>query len=247
MGHRQVRLHLLGTGDAFGNGGRYQTCFWLEGADESLLIDCGATSLSALKAAGVEPNDIGSVVLTHLHGDHFGGLPFLILDGQFRRRTSTLTIAGPPDTEQRVHEAMEVLFPGSTRVRRRFKTAFVEVPYRERTSLGSAVATSVPVEQPETPACALRIEYGDRVVTYSGDTAWTEALVRLAEGADVFVAEAYFFDRKVPFHLDYRMLAEQRDALRAKRIVLTHMSPGMLGRQTEAEFECAYEGMVVSL
>ena len=247
MGREQLRLHLLGTGDAFGTGGRYQTCFWLEGGDESLLIDCGATSLSALKAAGVEPNDIDSVVVTHLHGDHFGGLPFLVLDGQFRRRTRPLTIAGPPDTERRVHEAMEVLFPGSTRVRRRFKTAFVEVPYRERTSLRSAVVTSTRVEQPDTPACALRIEYDDRVVSYSGDTAWTEELVGLAEGADVFVAEAYFFDRKVPFHLDYRTLVEQRDALRAKRIVLTHMSPDMLARQEEAEFECAYDGMVVSL
>jgi ribonuclease BN (tRNA processing enzyme) len=247
VGNEQVRLHLLGTGDAFGTGGRYQTCFWLEGGDESLLIDCGATSLSAAKAAGIEPNDIGSVVLTHLHGDHFAGLPFLILDGQFRHRTKPLTIAGPPHTERRVHEAMEVLFPGSTAVERRFKTNFVEVPYRERTPFGPAVVTSIPVEQPGTPACALRIEYRDRIVAYSGDGAWTDELVDLAEGADVFLAEAYFFDRHVPFHLDYRTLVDQGEALRAKRVVLTHMSPDMLAHRSEAEFECAYDGMVLSL
>ncbi len=72
----EVRLHFVESGDAFGNGGRFQTCFWLEGAGESMLIDCGATSLTALKAAAIEPNEIGSVALTHLHGDHFGGLPF---------------------------------------------------------------------------------------------------------------------------------------------------------------------------
>ncbi len=64
----RVRLHLLGSGDAFGNGGRFQTCFLLEGAGERMLIDCGASSLTALKAAGVEPNEIGCVVLTLLTG-----------------------------------------------------------------------------------------------------------------------------------------------------------------------------------
>src|SRR5919206_4449650 len=108
-----ARLRFLGSGDAFGNGGRFQTCFLLSGAGDSLLIDCGATSLTALKAAGVEPNDIGTVVLTHLHGDHFGGLPFLVLDGQFRRRERALTVAGPPGTPARVDAALDVLVPGS--------------------------------------------------------------------------------------------------------------------------------------
>jgi ribonuclease BN (tRNA processing enzyme) len=59
--------------------------------------------------------------VSHLHGDHFGGLPFLILDGQFSRRTNPLTIAGPPSTARRLTEAMECLFPGSSAVARRFK------------------------------------------------------------------------------------------------------------------------------
>jgi len=57
MSAEQVRLRFVGSGDAFGNGGRFQTCFWLEGGPDSLLIDCGATSLTALKAAGLEPNE----------------------------------------------------------------------------------------------------------------------------------------------------------------------------------------------
>jgi ribonuclease BN (tRNA processing enzyme) len=243
----EIRLHFLGTGDAFGNGGRHQTCFWLEGAGESLLIDCGASSLTALKTAGVEPNDIGSVILSHLHGDHYGGLPFLVLDGQFRRRPGNLTIAGPPGTRDRVEAAMELLFPGSPDARRGFRVEFVEVGPREPTKVGPAAVTTVPVEQPGTPASALRVEYASRVVAYSGDTAWSDDLVELAAGADVFVAEAYFFDRQVPFHLDYKTLLAHRDRLKCKRIVLTHMSPDMLARQPEAEFECAHDGMVIAL
>jgi ribonuclease BN (tRNA processing enzyme) len=243
----EVRLHFVGSGDAFGNGGRFQTCFLLEGAGESVLIDCGATSLTALKAAGREPNDIATVVLTHLHGDHFGGLPFLILDGQFRRRERPLTIAGPPGTRERVEAAMELMFPGSVEGRRRFALSFTELAFDRAVAVGPATVRAVAVEQPGTPACALRVGYGGRVVAYSGDTAWTDELVELASGADLFVAEAYFFDRQVPYHLDYATLRANLDRFDCKRVVLTHMSPEMLARQGEATLECAHDGMVVSL
>ena len=242
-----VRLHFIGSGDAFGNGGRFQTCFWLEGAGESLLIDCGATSLTALKAAGVEPNDIGTVVLTHLHGDHFGGLPFLILDGQFRRRERALTIAGPPGTRSRVEAAMDLLFPGSREATRRFEVEFAELEPGAPTTVGPATVTTATVEQPGTPACALRIEYAGRAVAYSGDTAWTDDLIELVAGADVFVAEAYFFDRQVAYHLDHATLAANRERLDCRRLILTHMSPDMLRRTGEAEFECAHDGLVVDV
>ena len=242
-----ARLHFIGSGDAFGNGARFQTCFWLEGAGDSLLIDCGATTLTALKASGIEPNDIGTVVLTHLHGDHFGGLPFLVLDGQFRHRERPLAVAGPPGTRERVEAAMEVLFPGSRAASRKFEIEFVDLDFGAATKVGPAVIRAVRVEQPGTPACALRIEYADRVVAYSGDTAWTDELIGLADRADLFIAEAYFFDRQVPFHLDYGTLRANRDRLDSKRIVLTHMSPDMLARTSESELECAHDGMVVEL
>jgi ribonuclease BN (tRNA processing enzyme) len=245
--HDRVRLHFVGAGDAFGNGGRFQTCFWLEGAEESLLIDCGATTLTALKAGAIEPNEIGTVLLTHLHGDHFGGLPFLILDGQFRHRTRSLTVAGPPGTQERVEAAMELLFPGSLGAARRFDVRFAELDPGAATKVGPATVTTAQVEQPDTPACALRVEYAGRTVAYSGDTAWTDRLIPLAAGADLFIAEAYFYDRRVAYHLDYATLRANRQNLDCKRVVLTHMSPDMLARSAEAELECAYDGMVVEL
>ena len=81
----------------FGSGGRYQACIHLRPAGGSpVLLDCGTTSLSALKRLGIDPGEIAAVFVSHLHGDHFGGLPFLILDGQFSRRTRPLTLVGPP-------------------------------------------------------------------------------------------------------------------------------------------------------
>jgi ribonuclease BN (tRNA processing enzyme) len=242
-----VRLHFVGSGDAFGNGGRFQTCFWLEGAEESLLIDCGATTLTALKASAIEPNEIGTVLVTHLHGDHFAGLPFLVLDGQFRRRTRPLTVAGPPGTRERVEAAMELLFPGSLGASRRFDVEFAELDPGATTKVGPATVTTAQVEQPDTPACALRVEYAGRTVAYSGDTPWTDRLIPLAAGADLFIAEAYFYDRQVAYHLDYATVRANLGRLDCRRVILTHMSPDMLGRTAEAELECAHDGMVVDL
>ena len=89
-----------------------QTCIRLAAAGQTLLVDCGASSLVGLKAQRIDPSTIDVVVVTHLHGDHFGGLPFLVLDGQFSRRSTPLVVAGPPGTRARLAEAMEVLFPG---------------------------------------------------------------------------------------------------------------------------------------
>jgi ribonuclease BN (tRNA processing enzyme) len=244
---RHVELILAGTGDAFGNGGRFQTCFVLRHGDDAVMIDCGASSLTALKAAGVEPNDIEIVVLTHLHGDHFGGLPFVILDGQFRRRQRPLTIAGPPGSTERLHLAMDVLFPGSRSAPRRFETTVIELEFDAPARVGPAMVRTLEVEQPDTPACAVRVELGGKVVAYTGDTAWTDDLIELAAGADLLVAESYFYDREVPYHLSHRTLVAQRDRLDCRRIVLTHMSPDMLAMESDAEFECARDGLVVTL
>ena len=244
----QVQLQFLGSGDAFGSGGRFQTCFLLRGAAGTVLVDCGASSLIPMRRAGVDPSEIGWVLLTHLHGDHFGGLPFLILDGQFNRRTRPLLIAGPPGTRARVEAAMEVLFPGSTAVARRFETEFVELRERTTYPVGPATVTPFPVPHSSgAPSYALRVAIDGKVIAYSGDTEWTENLLEAARGADLFICEAYFFEKKIKFHLDYRTLRDHRARLECRRLVLTHMSQDMLSRAHEADIEQATDGQTLIL
>jgi ribonuclease BN (tRNA processing enzyme) len=238
----------LGSGDAFGSGGRAQTCIAVQTSETHVLLDCGATALVAMKRHGVDPGSVDAVLLTHLHGDHFGGLPFLVLDAQFARRARPLTVAGPPGTRARTLAAMEVLFPGSAAASRRFDLRFVELPPRAETALGAVRVTGYEVRHASgAPAYALRLVCGGTVVAYSGDTAWTEALLEAARGADLFICEAYFFDKVVRDHLAYATLRQHRAELGCRRLILTHLSAELLGRRAEVADEVAEDGLRLRL
>jgi ribonuclease BN (tRNA processing enzyme) len=243
-----LRLRFLGSGDAFGTGGRLQTCLCLEGPHGRVLLDCGTTALIGMKRAGIDPGSVGGVLLSHLHGDHFGGIPFLVLDGQFSQREHPLVVAGPPGTRERVTAVMEVLFPGSSRATRRFTTDLVELAPGAPAAVGPLTVVGFPVEHPSGgQAYALRVEWAGRTVVYSGDTEWCEALVEAARDADLFVCEAYTFSRRVRYHLDHATLARNLDRIRARRVILTHLGPDMLAHRHEAVAECADDGLVVDV
>ncbi len=238
-----MKVRFLGSGDAFGSGGRFQTCIQLEVGASQVLLDCGASSLIAMRRFGVDPQAIDTVILSHLHGDHFGGVPFLILDGQFQRRTRPLLVASPPGVEKRMREAMEVFFPGSTRIERKFETRFVELADRVAIAVGPVSVTGFEVSHASgAPPFALRVAGEGKLVTYSGDTEWTESLVDAARGADLFIAEALFYDKRVKYHLDLATLLQHRARLECRRLVLTHMGEDMLRRLGGLGVEAAEDG-----
>jgi ribonuclease BN (tRNA processing enzyme) len=243
-----MQVTFLGSGDALGSGGRFQACLDVRAGSDHLLLDCGASSLVAMRRFGVDPTTVDAVVVSHLHGDHFGGIPFLVLAGQFGRRTRPLRIAGPPGVEARVRAAMEVLFPGSGTAERKFALEFVELSPGQGARIGTVEVTPYEVVHPSgAPALALRLAADARVLAYSGDTAWTDTLLDVARGADLFVCEAYFYEKPVRYHLDYRTLLAHRDRLACRQLVLTHMSEDMLARLPLPGVEWAEDGRVVSL
>lgn len=250
-----LRVTFLGSGDAFGSGGRFQTCILLrKAAPESppgpgVLLDCGASSLVAMRRARVAPNSIGTIVLSHLHGDHFGGLPFFILDAQLvSKRTEPLRIAGPPGSAERINEALEVFFPGSSTVERKFSVEITELTPGAPCILGDLEVTGHEVRHPSgAPSLALRVTWGGRTVAYTGDTEWCEGIVAAGQGAHLLIAEGYRLERPVKFHLDLPALRAHQSELAAGRIVLTHMSEEVLARAADLEFECAEDGLTLEV
>lgn len=244
-----LRLQFLGSGDTFGSGGRFQTCILVEAGGGRYLVDCGASSLIAMRHFGVEPNTVDAVLLTHLHGDHFGGLPFLVLDAQLvSKRDRPLLVAGPPGTAERVRQAMEVLFPGSWAAPRKFALELRELEPGRAQPVGALEVTPYVVEHPSgAPALALRIACGGKTVTYTGDTAWTDTLISASQGADLLIAEAYSYEKRVPFHLDLQTLLAHLDELRPNRLIVMHMSADMLARLATLPCEYAEDGEIVEV
>ena len=231
-----MRLTMIGSGDAFGSGGRLQTCFHVATGEGAFLIDCGATALIGLNRQGIDPNTIGTIYITHLHGDHFSGLVWFLMHANFMsRRTEPLTIAGPPGIEKRLWAASEVLFPGSSSNSRRYELTFVEYDIGPPMQIGPATVTAYEVRHPSgAPSCALRLESGGRTLSYSGDTEWVEALIPCATGADLFIAECYGYDKSVPYHTNWKTLEQNLPRLGASRVLITHMNAQMLARHEEA-------------
>ena len=244
-----VRVQFLGSGDAFGSGGRYQTCIHVTSGATQFLVDCGPSSMVAMRRFGVDPNAISTILLTHLHGDHFGGLPFFWLDAQFMgRRTAPLTIAGPRGTQKRVMDLMEIMFPGLAGREQNFLAEFVELEANVTAELNGVSVTPFLVDHVcGCPPFALRMTSGGKTITFSGDTGWTENLIPAAREADLFISECCSYDKDPPYHLSYRTLLQHREELGAKRLVITHMNPDMLAKLDSVDCEYAEDGKVFEI
>jgi ribonuclease BN (tRNA processing enzyme) len=245
----QVDVRFVGSGDAFGSGGRFQTCIALRTSDDLFLVDCGASSLIAMRQQKIEPRDVSKILITHLHGDHFGGLPFFLLDAQIvSNRTAPLTLVGPPGFEARLMEAMEILFPGSSKVDPNFEVRFVELKARTPTAVDEIEVTAFPAAHfSGAPSYSLRVRVEEKVFVYSGDSQWTDTLIEASDEADLFVCESYVFDKDVALHNTYTTIMQHRPRLTCKRIILTHMSEDVLSRASEVELPMAEDGLLLTL
>jgi ribonuclease BN (tRNA processing enzyme) len=247
-----MKLTVIGCSDAFNSGGRLNTCFHVAAEDRPFLIDCGANVLMGLAREGIDPNGIGLVLISHLHGDHFAGLVWwLIHANHVTRRTAPLTVVGPPGLAGRFEAAAEALFPGATRTPRKFELALVEYAVGKPMDIGAVRLTSFEVNHPSgAPSCALRIEVDGRTLAFSGDTGWVEALVDVARGADLFICECYGFDREQRMHLDWKTLERNLPRFDARSILLTHFGPDMLAHAGEVvadRVRLAEDGLVVDV
>jgi ribonuclease BN (tRNA processing enzyme) len=240
-------VRVLGCSDAFNSGGRFFPCFYVESDSARFLIDCGPTALLAMKRSGLDPDALDAVLISHFHGDHIGGLPFLELElGILRKRTRPLLIAGPPEVEARTRAVVAALYPGRDALPR-IPFQYFEYSAGEVLAVGGVRVQGFPVvHTPESRPHAIRVEVDGKVIAYSGDTEWTDALVAVADGADLFICEATTFEVKVESHLSLPTILAHRAELRCRRLLVTHMSDDVLSRLPIDGVETAADGALIT-
>jgi ribonuclease BN (tRNA processing enzyme) len=243
-----MHVQFIGCGDAFGSGGRFNTCFHVAGARTNFLVDCGASSLVAMKKLGIDRNMIDLILITHFHADHFGGIAFFVLDAQLvGKRTRPLVIAGPPGLPDWYARLFAATFPGERRLP--FELSLREVAIGERNDIGGLAVTPYHVRHDDKagPCLAYRIEVEGKTLCYSGDTEWTDVLLEAARGSDLFICECYYFDKPVRAHMALSVLQQHLPAIGARRVILTHMSEDMLRRLRDVGHETAEDGKIVEV
>ena len=245
-----MRLQFVGCGDAFGSGGRLNTCLHLTGRGTNILIDCGASSLIGMNKLAIRHNEIDAIFLSHFHADHVGGVPFFLLEANYiSKRKRPLTIVGPPSLKRRFAGIMEVAFAGTKALEFRFPLRLIEFDIGKRCKAAGVAATPFHVLHDDRagPCLGFRFEIEGKVIAFSGDTEWTDALIDIGHEADLFICEAYTYDKPVATHMALSLLERHLEQIRPKRLILTHMSNDMLARRAELPYETAEDGMVVEV
>ena len=239
-----MKLHILGCGDAFGNGGRNQSGYLVEATDRLFLMDCGPTSLLAMKGLGFDPSRLDAIFLSHLHGDHFGGLPFFFISYLYEHpRQQPLSIAGPPGTDERVHELFGLMYGGE------LPPIGFHILHPDKSELIAGIRVfpfRVP-HQLNAISLGLKISYEGKQILFSGDSAWTDLFLSHARDVDLFLCECSFYDQPTANHLSYKKLKGYRSRLECKKLVLTHLGEEMLKRREELEITCAEDGMTIEI
>lgn len=240
-----ISLRIIGCGDAFASGGQINTCFYVKGSTVQLLIDCGATSLPALKKYGVNTRQIDLIILSHFHGDHYGGLPFVLLDLEAFGQEKPLTIISPPGWRERVQALLNLLYPGSALLEK-LQVHFIDFFPGQTIYTHQLLVRSFPVTHtPEALPHGIRITIEDQVISYSGDTGWTDTLIDLAADADLFICECSFYSKQVKGHLSYQVLSQNLKRLSAKRLLLTHLGDEMLKNLHLVNLDYARAGQII--
>lgn len=244
-----MRVTVLGAGDAFSSGGQRQSGYLVEADSATFLLDCGATTLLALKTLRIPTERVDFVAISHMHGDHFGGLPFLFLEYLYEQpRTRPLHIAGPPGIQERVLALHRVMYGELSTRDLSFDLVFHQLPPGRSASVCEVELFPFRVpHQKDDISLGYRVTVDGKSLLYSGDCGWNEDLVRYAHGTDLFICECCYFHTRTAYHISYPQLAEHAPRLGCKRLLLSHLGREVLERLPQLTLEWATDGLVVEV
>lgn len=219
-----MKVTFLGVGEACDEQ-LPNTSIWLESEPGplrwSILLDCGFTAPPQYWRQCSDPDDLDAVWISHFHGDHFFGIPALLLRFWELNRAKPLAIVGQPGTEEKVRRAMELAYPNFLA-----KLAYsLDFPIAR---VGEALSAAGHVWHTASsghgqPNLAVRISDGQQSIFYSGDGMATEDTLQLAKGCDLMVHEAFRLDETTPGHGNVAQCIELARKARVPRLALVHM------------------------
>jgi len=218
-----AEVTFLGTGNAFTTRQRYWSGFLVDGA---YLFDCPPTALPHLKRLGVDLAQVRAVLITHFHGDHFLGYPFLVLEYAYLSpRKDDLFVVTPPGGGAFLEDFLNRCFPGLADRDAGYRRVYLEAADEASLEVAGARLWAKAVQHAtgKLRSFGYRLELPDLTLAYTGDAELSYALVELAQGADVLVADCTYA-QKGPEHMGLEDIFHLRRSLHPRTLlVLTHV------------------------
>lgn len=193
-----VKVTLLGTGSPQLSAERLGPCTLVEAGNERLLFDAGRGCAIRLSQARVPWRELRKVFLTHLHADHTFALPDMFVMGWILGRADPLEAYGPSGTREMLTSmirAIDVDIASRLRsvpTRQAPKYIANEIKPGVVYEHDGLKVTAFEVDHSINPAFGYRIDVNGRSVVISGDTRYSETLIRNAQGVDVLVHEVVY-------------------------------------------------------
>jgi ribonuclease BN (tRNA processing enzyme) len=233
-----MRLVVLGCSGGYPEPNSACSGYLVEAAGRQLWLDAGSGTLARLLAR-CSLADIDSIWLTHLHPDHWTDLPLAVhaIAVGAAERSRPLPVYGPRGWTGAV--ALDLYWRGDD-----------GAPVYEECELADALVVRIGEVTVRTAAVehgietyALRVEAAGVSLAYSGDSAPCDALVELSRGVDLFLCAAGTMTTS-PIHANPRQAGEMAAAAGAKRLLLTHLRPGVDRAQAAAMARAAFAGEI---
>ncbi len=237
-----MELTVLGASGTWPTDGTATSGYLLRHEGFNVYLDAGTGTLANLQRH-IAISEIHAIVVSHEHPDHFVDL----YPTFYARHYGELGEPGLPLFVPVSFQAkLEALLSEQGRAAMRSAFSFREVRPGEGFEIGPFRVRTELMAHLDLPALGFRIEAGGAVLAYTGDTGPTEAIVRLATGADVLVSEATWQDdhELLPFHLSARQAGEHAARAGAGRLVLTHVWPSLDRETSRQQAADAYGGPV---
>ncbi|CAM3971013.1 MBL fold metallo-hydrolase [Nocardioides marinus] len=245
-GESHMQLTVVGCSGSYPGPDSPASCYLVqaehEGRTWNILMDLGNGALGALHRY-VDPLDIDAVFLSHLHADHCIDMTSYYVLRKYHPtgEQEPLPVWGPRRTARRLARAYDL--PKKPGMREEFVFHRLR-PEEDPVEVGPFSVTPYAVDHP-VEAYAFRVQVGDRVLAYSGDTGPCTGFDQVAAEADLLLAEASFVsaeENPPSLHLTGAEVGETATRAGAARVVLTHVPPWHDPFDALAEAKSTYDG-----
>ena len=185
-----MQVHFLGVGEAC-DPERFNTSLLVVSGSKNhyILLDCGFTTPHRYFADCSDPNQLDALWVSHFHGDHFFGIPLLLLRFWEMERSKPLLLVGQPGLEEKVKNILDLAYPAFLG-RLQYALQYHEIEDGQSLHVGGFFWQAAVTEHSQ-PCLALKLSADGKSVFYSGDGRPTVASISLAQGCNLVVHEAY--------------------------------------------------------